>query len=169
MSKRQTIGFMIFAFLYGGIGGYIGISIFPGEIISANHIFLEDQDGNRRIALTGKDQNPLIGIVNRAGDAQIALGTTNDGESVIGLSKNSEKMLIAFQASEQNNVHGLAVYGRNYEVIMELFLGPDGVYGLNMLDEKDRTRSFYGVDDTGEFKLVFFDEKGNEIWKVPNE
>jgi len=168
MSKRQTISFMIFAFLYGGIGGYIGISIFPVGTISANQIFLEDQYGNRRIILSGKSQNQFLGITGIDGEAKVLLATSPDGESSISLTKKGEKVLVGMLHSEIDNAHGVAVFGENNEGRMELFFGPDGVYGLKMLDGKNRTRSFYGADDSGNFQLVFFDENGKETWKVPN-
>ena len=61
----------------------------------------------------------------------------------------------------------LSQIGTNANV--SLRANPDGGRSLVFVDGKARKRAFFGIDDTGRPRLVFFDENGLKTWEARSE
>lgn len=168
MSKKGFVGFMICAGFCGILGGYLGVRYLTLDSIWVENIIIKDKEGNKRMFHTAEEGMPALIMIDKEGDLRMGLLITESQDNGIFLTEKEGEIQLALYSSATDNNYGLAYYEGDPDTQrMFLSLQPGKGYGLNILDRKGNLRTFYGFSDMGEFKLAFWDEDGNEIWKVP--
>ena len=113
--------------------------------ISARSLVIVDEKGNRRLSMGVADGNPMFAMH----DAQ-----------------NRMRMWMSFEPTDGFR---LTIYDGTepQHERMQLIVKDDGVAGLSFHDAKGKTRGVFGAVGLGDPGVVFYNDKGDQIWSAP--